>query len=248
MPLDHFSTTKCGEIVQQDYVSAVLADDRRQAEYGTAIRVTDGLGCPRKRVIGLKENLSINPLDYNSPLTGTAWHEKLQAHSDQPEHCEVEVGGTIAGVDVVGHIDRVRFFDGSVTLQDAKHTNDYSFKYIKADGPKPEHVCQLSIYAELYYQTFDVKPVSGTIWYHATVGGFLPQWVAFWPIEQCLIFKPYGGQYCYLDLLLQVSGGLAGDWRNLPLAGESQTFGSKSACDYCSVRDVCWTAARGAPF
>lgn len=244
-PLDHFATSRCGDIIHPDYAAAVLADDGEKERRAGVCGVTDGLGCPRRKIIGEREQLTVNPLDYNAMLTGTAWNEKMDAHSGSPDNCQVTVAGDIGGVPVVGHIDRVRY--EPLTIEDWKHTNDFSFKYAKNGELRAEHVLQVSIYAELYRQMFDLTPTRAMIWHHAT-GGLLPKIVELWPLEQCLTFKPYGGQYAYMDLLLQVSGGLAGDWRNLPLAGESQTFGSKSACDYCSVRDVCWTQARGAPF
>lgn len=245
--LDHFADTACGEIVHPDFAAAVLADDRDKADRRGRVGVSDGTGCARRKIIGDIEDIIVDPLAYNSVLTGTAWHTLMETHGDSV-NCEVEVSGTIAGIKLVGHIDRVRY-GPPLVLDDHKHTNDYSFGYQrKGEATKPEHEAQLSIYAELFRQTFDLTPAHGVIWYHATAGGFLPRKVEFWPLERCLSLKPYGGEFSVMDLWLQVQGGLEGDWRNLPLAGESQSFGAKSACDYCAVREVCWTAARGAPF
>jgi len=245
--LDHFAATPCGNSVHPDYAAAVLADDRGKDRAGK-IGVTDGLSCPRRKIISDTEQLTIDPLAANSPLTGTAWNEKLDAHSDSPEQCQVEVAGTILGLTIVGHIDRVRFVGGDTVIDDHKHQNDWSFKYTAKGEIKPEHDCQVSIYAELYRQTFGQEAAYAMIWTHATAGGFVARRVELWPLERCLSFKPHGGEFCVADLWLQVAGGLAGDWHNLPLAGEAMSFGSKSMCDYCSVRELCWTTARGASF
>lgn len=246
--LDHFAVSSCGDVIHPDYAAAVLADDRGHEPSGK-VAVGGGLGCPRARVIQRVESLTVDPLAYNSLLTGKAWHNVMEA-AGSPDLCEVEIGGKILGLEMIGVIDRVRFMpDGATVLDDHKHTNEWTFKRLPAEEAKTEHVIQLSLYAELYRQTFPDQPASyGRLWYHATVGGFISKRVDFWRLEDCLSYKPYGGQYCVGDLLLQTQGGLEGNWAMLPLAGESQTFGSKSMCDYCSVRDVCWTQARGAPF
>lgn len=246
-PLDHFAGA-CGDTIHCDYVTAVLAGDGERGRRVGRVGVSDGLGCPRKKLIMDVEDVTVNPLDFNAMLTGTAWHDKMEAHAVAPAQCEVEVEGTVIGIKVIGHIDRVRIIGSAIVLDDHKHTNDYSFGYLRKGEIKPEHECQLSVYAELYAQTLEQRPAYGMIWTHATAGGFFPRRVEFWPMERCLSFKPYGGDYCVADLLLHVQGGIEGDWRNLPLAGQSMTFGSRDACSYCAVRDVCWEAETGASF
>lgn len=252
-PLDHFASTACGNSVHPDFASAVLADAAASAERAGRVGVSDGFGCPRRKVLSETHDGPVDPVAYNSMLTGTAWHSAMEGTSASPDLCEVEVGGVIAGITLVGHIDRVRFVGPAVVIDDWKHTNDYSFGYLRGKGgvageTKPEHEASVSLYAELYAQTFGRRPAYGMIWYHATAGGFLPRRVALWTIERCLAFRPYGGDYTVGELYAQVAAGIASGWESLPLAGESQSFGAKDACSYCAVRETCWTQERGAPF
>lgn len=253
-PFDHFEGTACGDRIHPDYIAAVLADRVGKADRVGRIGVSDALSCPRRKVLSETESLVVDVLAFNAPLTGTAWHSLLQTYSAEQAQCEVKVAGMIGGIGLTGHIDRVRIVGDKIILDDHKHTNDYSFGYLrgKAGGPpgemKPEHECQISLYAELYRQQNDVSPAYGVIWNHATAGGFEPRRVNFWTLIRCLDFKPFGGDYTVMDLLIQVRDGIAQGWKSLPLAGESMTFGTRDMCSYCAVRDVCFTEARGAPF
>src|SRR5258706_16380527 len=85
-PLDHFARTACGNAVHPDYAAAVLADDRDHEPSGK-VAVGGGLGCPRKSAIMRTEQLTINPLDYNSVITGKTLHTMVEARSDKPDLC-----------------------------------------------------------------------------------------------------------------------------------------------------------------
>lgn len=248
--LDHFAKTVCGEIVHEDYASAVLADDREH-EFSGKVAVGSSIGCPRKAAISRTESLIINPLDYNSLMTGKAWHSMMQERSERSESCEVEVTGKILGLAVTGRIDRVRVASDGIVIEDWKHHGDWAMRYLKDESMvRSEAAVQVSLYAELYAQQVGIRPVRGKVWHHSTGGGFLPRDVKLWTLEECLSFRPYNGEFCVADLILQVQGGIEGDWRNLPPSGKSQMFGKsgKTACDYCSSQTVCFTAANGAPF
>lgn len=252
VPLDHFATTKCGDTVHPDFANAVLksSTEHNERRGGTpGVSVTQGLGCPRRAAIELSVPYYLDPLTMNAPETGTAWHAHLERASVDPKNTEVELAGVIAGIKVTGRCDRLRPPD---TIEDAKHVNDFRRKYLKTMAPD-NHRAQLSIYAELVEQTFGWRPTRGVIWYHFTMSGpdaFLPTKVDLLPIADALQLKPQLGKYSVLELFQQADSFFSGavKWEDLPLAGESQMFGDKSLCTYCSVREVCWTQARGAPF
>jgi hypothetical protein len=70
------------------------------------------------------------------------------------------------------------------------------------------------------------------------------------PVEECLAWKPYGGDYTVRELYEQSAPIYTGEveWSSLPLVGKTMSFGSKEFCDYCQVRETCFTQATGAPF
>lgn len=242
VPLSHYADSDCGlTVCPPDYAGAVLADRSIHDQRGVA-RVSIACGCPRSTAIMLTEDIIADPLAFNSALTGTAWHALLGEY--QPASAEVEVTGVINGVQLTGHIDRIIDRGGRVVILDHKHGNDFARKYAEL---KPEYVVQVSLYADLYRQTFGEQPSGGVIWRHFTGS---PPFVAFpftlWPVEQCLDWMPYGGGYRVRDLLAQAASG--DDWRDLPLAGASMNFGSRDFCSYCEVASVCKEAAGGAPW
>jgi hypothetical protein len=196
-------------------------------------------------VIEHVEDYAVDPLELNAMLTGTAWHALMERYGDK-KTTEVAVCGTLAGVTVRGKADKL----SEQSVCDHKHVNDA--KYIKQDGVKPEHVAQLSIYAELAEQSGNVRPVRGVIWYHTSKSGkdaLIPIKTELMPIDEALAHQPYGGAYTVAELYAQADAGFStGDWRALPLAGQTQKFGYKVACDYCAVRSICMTAENGAPF
>lgn len=247
VPLDHFTTTDCGNVIHPDYALAVRMQEDGQTDR-TGVRVTHGLGCPRRSVIQATEPFAVDPTESNAALTGTAWHA-LMEKSGPPEHCEVEVKGEINGIAVSGKMDRVR---GDV-IEDWKHIGDFQLKYRREDGVKPEHVAQASIYAELLYQSRLQQATRCRIWYHTSKGGkdaMVPITADLMPIGQALQVKPYGGEYTVHELYEQADMALnrGADWRKLPLAGQSMSFGPKTMCDYCSVRSICTEAETGSPF
>lgn len=254
VPLDHFATTECGHHVHPDYANAVLLREREYHEGAHGVRVHDGLGCPRKHAIERTESYAADPLSYNAVERGNAWHDFMQKYSADPQMAEVEVVGVIAGVNVGGRIDRLRgvIVEGrivSAIVEDWKTSSDFREKYVKKDGISPEYQVQGSLYAELVEQSFRWRPTWGRIWYKFS-RSILPLEYDLWPLDQALAHHPHGGEYSVVELLRQAELFVTGmwDWKQLPLAGETQRFGDKTLCDYCSVRAVCWTQAKGAPF
>lgn len=247
VPLDHFATTECGETVcHPDVAAAILHHDRNQHVRGV-VRVTTGLGCPRRSVIEHTEEYAVDPLDANAMLTGTAWHALMEAHGG--EEAEVSVAGTLAGVKVAGKSDKMR---GSL-VEDHKNVADAKAPYIRKDGPSRGHIVQLSIYAELAEQSGRPRPTRGIIWYHTSKAGadaLIPVPVELLHISEALEFKPGEGEFSVAELYAQAEAGIAsGDWRAMPLAGRTQQFGKfKTACDYCGVRAICTEGEKGAPF
>lgn len=246
VPLDHFETTECGERVHPDYCAAILGDRDSQHVKG-AVRVTHGLGCPRRAVIEHTEDYAVDPLELNAMLTGTAWHEMMERYGDG-EAVEQGVAGTLAGVQVAGKSDRI---SGGV-VEDWKHISDDRIRYIENEA-KPEHRAQLSIYAELAAQSGRERPTRGVIWYHTSKAGdkaLIPRKVELMPIDEALALRPYDGAHTVAELYAQADEGFrTGDWRAMPLAGQTQKFGYKVACAYCHVAGICAQGENGfAPF
>jgi len=246
VPLDHFATTECGERVHPDFCAAILGDRDSQHVKG-AVRVTHGLGCPRRAVIEHIEDYAVDPLDCNAMLTGTAWHAFIETHGNA-EHVEQRVSGVLAGVTVTGKSDNI---NGDV-VSDWKHVSDDRIRYIENEA-KPEHRAQLSIYAELAEQSGRQRPTRGMIWHHTSKAGakaLIPVQVKLMSINEVLEFKPHDGEFTVGELYQQADAGFkAGDWKSMPLAGQAMRFGMKTLCDFCSVRGLCTEADNGlAPF
>lgn len=249
VPLDHFN--QC-DAVHPDFASAVLADSRKQRAEG--VHVTSILGCPRKGAIERGAEVYVDPTTYNSILGGTAWHRLMEHASNKPELCEVDVAGVINGVKIVGTVDRLHPL---TAISDWKVTSEWAEKWLskpKAEGGgmKPEHLAQLSLYGELVYQSLGWRPEYGIANYR-THKAILPFAEPLWDLPTVLAFHPLGGDYSVAQLIKQVAwsedcGTTTECWAELPLVGETQKYGSKSACDYCSVREACYTQAKGAPF
>lgn len=249
-PLDHFASTTCGELIHPDYAAAVLKDRSSQYVSGV-VRVSHGLGCPRKAAIEYAESYAINPLKSNAPLTGVAWHNLMEA-AGPVEKCEVRVSGEISGIPLQGKIDRIRALpSGEFVLEDWKHGSDRATSERKSSPPKERDVIQLSVYAELTQQTFGERPVRGIIWGHgSTEGAIVPQPVKLLPIDEVLAKQPFEGDHSVIELYAQADEVFREDahWSRLPLAGASMKLGNRTACDYCDVRTLCTAADRGAPF
>jgi hypothetical protein len=256
MDLDHFNTTPCGAVVHPDYANAVLQMDADHYISGV-VEITHGLSCPRARAIESEVSVYVNPLDYNALLIGRAWDGYLEAHG-VPELCKLQVHGQLAGVEVYGEIDRLRRIksqDGNIYLvvEDHKHGNNFAQKYAKQEGPKPEHIIQASLYAELLAQMGQERPTHGAIWNHysgANAEPLTPFLFLLWDTITCLNYKPFGGQYTVADLYQQTARRFSGEvhWDDLPLVGNTMSFGTKLMCDYCAVRETCFTEDTGAPF
>lgn len=249
VPLDHYeSGGACSLVVHPDYVAAVLADHLSKVDKVWP-SVTTGLGCPRKTAILKAEDVAVNPLDLNAMFTGTAWHKAVERPT---KHNEVAVEGMLDGIKVVGTIDRLRSLgDGRLVIEDWKHGNCFGRKYVTE--AKPEHIVQVSLYAELAYQSLGVRPSIGVIWYHYTSSpALVPKAAELWDVERCLAHRPYAADWTVGQLLKMaddyVNHSHPVQWTSLPLVGQTIKFGSKSGCDYCEVKPTCLIASGGAPF
>lgn len=254
VPLNHFEGG-CN-YVHPDFAAAVLADSRKQRAEGA--HVTSALGCPRRGAIEGVANIHVDPLGYNAMLGGTAWHQLMQTASNKPELCEVEVRGVVGGVQLVGTIDRLH---PPTAISDWKTTSDWAEKWLskpKAEGGgmKLDHLAQMSLYAELVEQTQGWRPTHGIAWYRMQKS-ILPFAEPLWPLAQVLDYRPVNGDFTVAELLDQLHrfsewkegrGAFRCEWAELPLVGETQKYGTKTACDYCAVRETCWQQAKGAPF
>lgn len=242
VPLDHYESC---DSVHPDFAAAVLADSQKQRVEG--IHVTNITGCPRRGVIERAVDVHVDPLAYNSMLGGTAWHKMMEDGSNHPELCEVDVAGEIAGVRLVGTVDRLH---PPTAISDWKTTSEWAEKWLnkpkdEGGGMKAEHLAQMSLYAELVEQSFGWRPEFGVAWYR-THKTHLPFTERLWSLDETLDFHPLGGDYSIAELIEQA--GNSNDWRAMPMAGQSMAYGTKSACDYCSIRETCWTQAFKAPF
>lgn len=279
VPLDHYATTDCGLRIHPAYTAAILYDEATDP-HGKAMSVTDGLGCPRHAAIEQQEGVYVNPLDYNALLTGRGWDLVVGNPALPSPHpvgafkTKLALHGTIAGMEITGEADNIRRLGDRLILSDWKNSNNLrAFWIAKEGGPSAEYKIQTSVYAELYRQMYGEMPTDGEVVHHfsgagaAYTGGELkskfssPPLMAFQypviPIEECLAFKPYSGQYTVEELYRQaqtIYGPVPEDqlaakrWEELPLVGQTMSFGSRDYCSYCEVKDVCFSAARGAPF
>lgn len=248
--LDHWESA-C-DAAHPDFAAAVLADSRRERQLG--IHVTSIIGCPRKAAMESSAAVYIDPLTYNSLLGGTAWHGLMEAASSRPDLCEVEVRGVVGGVGLVGKVDRLH---PPTTISDWKVTSEWAEKWLnkpkdEGGGMKAEHLAQMSLYAELVEQALGWRPAIGRVWYR-THKNHLPFDEPLWSLDQVLAFHPLDGDYSVAELISQAAwsadcGTTPECWQELPLAGESQKYGTKLACDYCAMKEPCWQQAKGAPF
>lgn len=248
--LDHYTSSACSTVIHPDYATAALHEAWKVERRGS-IGVSDLLTCPRKKAIADYSDIAINPLDFNAMMTGTAWHNLLEKHSSGK--VEVAVSGKIEDIDVHGEIDSITGgIDHGITIHDHKHTNDFRRRYLTE--ATAENKVQTSLYAELYEQTFGIRPSRGANWYHFTGSkGSESPLVVFaydlWPLADCLAHRPFGSDFTVSDILHQLASVIADQqWQALPLVGESIQFGSKTGCSYCAVYNECHIAAKGAPF
>jgi hypothetical protein len=167
---------------------------------------------------------------------------------------EISVVGEIGGIKLTGTIDRVLLRDGKLVGQDHKTGKDAREVFIRGgksygkvmtgQGAPIEYKIQLSIYAELYRQQFGRAWDSAEIWW--TLLNHFVEPIAIMPVEQCLAHHPYDSEFTVADILAQAQqvADEAVYWQDLPLVGETFRFGPKfTSCDYCEVRDKCWTAS-----
>lgn len=250
VPLDHYETDCTA--VHPDFAAAVYADSQKERSGG--IHVTSVLGCPRKGAIEQAADVHVDPLTYNSILGGTAWHKLMEVSSNRPELCEVEVRGVVGDVELVGKVDRLH---PPTAISDWKVTSEWAEKWLNkpagdGGGMKPEHLAQMSLYSELVEQTLGWRPEYGIANYR-THKAILPFTERLWDLPTVLAFQPLSGDYTVAELIQMAAwssdrGSTTECWAELPLVGETLKYGNKTACDYCSVREVCYTQAKGAPF
>lgn len=266
VPLDHFEhCTYC----HPDFTAAILTDRAIQADR-SGVRVSSASACPRKYAILATEDVAVDPLSFLQAMKGTAWHAMMEesvyqqvADKNEPlpngTGAEIRVAGEIAGITLTGTIDRVLLRDGKLIGQDIKTGKDAREVFIRGgksygkvmtgQGAPIEYKIQLSIYAELYRQQFGQAWDAAEIWWT-----LLNHWcepVAIIPVEQCLAHHPYDSEFTIAEILAQAQQVADGavKWQDLPLVGKTFAFGPKfTGCDYCEVRDKCWTQAQGAPF
>lgn len=257
--LDHFNF--CSG-THPDYAAAVLADRAKQAER-VGVRVSLASSCPRKYAIMATEDVAIDPLSNLTAMKGTAWHAMLEKSSSPAEEGlgnEIAVTGEIAGIPISGRIDRVRYFDGKLTIEDFKTGKDARAVFIRGgksygkqiagNGAPIEYKIQLSLYCALYEQQFGKKPDAAAIWWWFSAESWCEP-IKIMTVEECLLHHPYDSEFTVGDILAQAQ--LVADgavrWQVLPLVGKTFKFGPKfTGCDYCEVRDKCWVADSGAPF
>lgn len=257
VPLNHFETCTA---VHVDYAAAILAD-RAAQENRTGLRVSMASSCPRKSAIIATEDVAVDPLSYLTAMRGTAWHAVMEDgaglfSADDGIGPEILVEGVIAGLPISGKIDRVLERNGKLIGQDHKTGKDARAVFIRGgksygkqiagSGAPMEYRIQLSMYAELYRQQFGRAWDAAEIWWTFSAEHWREP-VDIIPIEQCLAWRPYDGEFTVEEILKQAVGGAS--WKELPLVGREFHFGPKfTGCDYCEVRDRCWTEHDGAPF
>lgn len=128
----------------QPIVSAVT---RQEYSRGDAhISVTELIGPVQKSVLEREHynELSEDVADRIFALLGTTMHKILQDHNSTGV-AERRLTIEVEGWKLSGGMDA--YYDHGL-LQDYKLTSVYALK----DGPKPEHVCQLNVYAEILRQ------------------------------------------------------------------------------------------------
>jgi len=257
VPLDHFETTPCGRArdgrpsVHPSFAAAVLKHDREHyaRDLGMA-EVSSGLGCPRESGIMRAEKVYVDPLAYNASLSGTAWHREMDGATVPGIVTEYVVRGSLGMVNIIGKIDYL--WREHLLIGDHKRKNDKGADRAKKEDVNKDNVAQISLYAELVWQQDNWRPVRGEIIYGSHGRGLVPREIPkLMSAGEFLAHKPCSGeQYTVLDLLRATDANIRGviRWQDLPLVGETMSFGPTTKCDWCAVRSVCWTQARGAAF
>ena len=255
VPLDHFEKTECGvKVCHPHFARAVY--NGREGHYANKLglpEVSHALGCPRQAAIFAQEDIAVDPLDFNSPETGSAFHDRMADAVTEGSQVEVVLRGEIAGRKVVGKCDILR--RDLLLVEDWKHHNDkflWMFHLREEDPRRIEKraqsrdIAQLSFYAEMCEQTQGWRPTRGIIWSHFT-------FEFGWPLEFPLMdektlqkFQPLNGPYTTMELLdatIEWQGGKS--WKKLKLYGELMMYGKKQACKYCAVETLCKKQAKG---
>ena len=245
MPLDHFEKTNCGVTVCHPHFARAVYNGR-EGHYANKLglpEVSHALGCPRQAAIFAQEDIAVDPLDFNSPETGSAFHDRMAAAATEGSQVEVVLKGVIGGIEIVGKCDILR--RDLLLVEDWKHHNDFIKKYQKEDASERD-IAQLSFYGEMCEQTQSWRPTRGIIWPHYTADFGVPQVFPLMSEKTLQKFQPLNGPYTTLQLLdatIEWQGGKS--WKELPLYGEMMMFGKASMCDYCAVEILCKEQNRG---
>ena len=246
VPFDHFETTECGKSTCDPRLAkaAVHHELGRYSYDKPTVTVTRLLGCPRQGAIQNAENWHLDPLALTAALTGVAWGEWLDTHGEvDSDTVKPALKGVIEGVEITGEADFLRLDEG--LIGDDKHQNDFGRADIEKNGPKHEHMAQLSLYGELVWQQMEIRLTRGLLCYHWTAG--MPKNIYFdlWPLEKVLEFRPFNGPVTVRENLVNCTK----PWQEQPLVGEGiQWKSGKLMCDGCQVKHTCWTQAKGATF
>jgi len=247
VPLDHFNESECGlKVVHPDFANAVLQGERQHYARGARqVEPSTVLGCPRSTAIQATEDYALDPLRNNAMLTGTAWHLHMEEMSVDPQQTEVVVRGEIAGIAMIGKVDRL--WKAMKAIFDWKHSSDFGKRKVENEGPRETHRAQLSLYTPLVKQSAGWEPERGFLLYHYTAGGMLQIEVPIMSLDEVLEHKPHGGEVTVLDNLRHAHMFKSGatKWQQLPLSGEKMMFGTKTMCDYCAVLPICKEQATG---
>jgi len=251
VPLDHFDTSECGErVCHPNYAARVLhrANHHRDKLVPTIAEVSHGIGCVRQYAMMDAVDYAIDPQSNNAVLSGSAFHAEMEKGETEGAVAETYLIGEVGGIPLQGTTDLLR--RAKSLIEDWKCSNDFVAKYVKKEGPKRHYVLQLGLYAPLVQQQEGWTPTRGILWHQYRADGLIPKPVPILPIEEVLAAKPKGGEFTVQELLQSAANYWKGavKWQDLPLAGKSQSFGTKSACDYCALRPQCWEQATGAPF
>ena len=205
---------------------------RGQAMPRRGVHVTDCLGCPRRKRL-VVEGAAIDLPKLEARLSGSILHHALA--KVKPETAEIDVGGTLFGLDIVGSIDRIA--DGFTVTVDYKAGEGKGAGRTIPDAPYAEEVWQQETYRYLLEQAGN-ETTGWTIYYR-----WDKAWYAYdhtgpvWTEAALGDFRPHGGAYSAREIAHQCASETPA--AALPLVGATQKIGKGTACDYCEVVGPC---------
>ena len=244
--LDHWSSGECS-IYSGRVINTILAKEQGDSNHqGYTLTPTTVLACPRQILIERFLPYAASPDSLITMSVGTWAHTALN-------RLAVPVKGTLFGHDFVGEIDAV---DGGI-LEEDKFTGASSMGWRVKHGPSTDHIAQVSMYAILHEQAYNIIDECAINYY--CVGGTKgkPSYMRFTikPMteKELLRYKPFGGDQSIEENLGQlvrafkaIKGGAepVDIIRTLPLAGATM-FRGKKCTDYCTVNKVCLNDIEG---